>query len=367
MLYDEITFEMVSLLYRKIEKDIKNHFDNDINKILVINGARQIGKSFIIRKVCSELFKNYCEINLLEDKIGEQLFTNIKTLDDFYLTLSIKSKSNLEDTIIFLDEIQECPNLLPLLKFLNTDNKYKYICSGSLLGLTLANITSIPMGSILVKQMYQLDFEEFLIANNINNEFINIIKTNFINKISLEENIHNKMLDLFKKYLIVGGLPDAVNAFIIKKDIKLVRGIHTDTINFYSDEASKYDKENNLKIKRIYSMIPSIFEQKKKRLIIQNIDNVKGRRFSNYVDSFDYLINSGICLEVKSGKDYKAHSAISKLIKDGILKKAIVFSNNRLIEEIANITYYPIYMVMFLNKEDVISSQMNDLLFDKSR
>ena len=159
------------MLYRKIGKYIKNHFTQSNNKILIIDGARQVGKSYIIRHVAKDMFKNYIEIDLLEDSLGNRNFANIRTIQDFYLQVSMIAGDKLEEknnTIIFLDEIQVYPELLTLLKFLKKDDKYTYVVSGSLLGVTLGKTSSIPMGSIEIVHMYPLDFEEFLYANGFN-------------------------------------------------------------------------------------------------------------------------------------------------------------------------------------------------------
>ena len=295
------------MLYRKIQEKIKNYLLSNSNKIMIIDGARQIGKTFIIRYVSSDLlkekFKNYIEINFVEDSLGNRLFADINNKEDFYFQLSMIAGDKMkekENTIVFIDEIQEYPQFLTMLKFLKQDNKFTYICSGSLLGVTLNKTTSIPIGSIDVVHMYPLDFEEFLLANGFSSFTINLLKNKFLCLESLDENTHNKVLDLFKKYLLIGGLPDAVNSFIKNKNIVEVRKIQSDIYDYYGNDASKYDKEHKLKIKRIYDLIPSCLENKKKRIVAQDIENKKGKRFSNYQDEFDYLINSGIALEVKA-------------------------------------------------------------------
>ena len=295
------------MLHRKIEQKIIDHLSANSNKILIIDGARQIGKSYIIRHIATNVlngkFTNYIEINFVEDSLGDKLFADVKNKEDFYLRLStiagerMKEKDN---TLIFIDEIQEYPQFLTLLKFLKQDDRFTYICSGSLLGVTLAKTPSIPIGSIEVAHMYPLDFEEFLLANNFNAIAIDTLKTKFKNLEALDDSTHNRVLDLFKKYLIVGGLPDAVNSFIENKNIFEVRKIQADIFDYYGDDASKYDKLHKLKIKRIYDMIPSIMENKKKRVVAKDIENIEGKRYSNYQDEFDYLINSGIALEVKA-------------------------------------------------------------------
>ena len=291
------------MLYRKIQAEIENYLKSNSNKILIIDGARQIGKTYIINYTGKKLFENYIEINMVEDFLGDKLFENVRTVDDFYLQVSMiagdrmKEKNN---TLIFIDEIQAYPHLLTLLKFLKQDDKFTYIASGSLLGVTLAKTTSIPMGSIEVRRMYPLDFEEFLISQGFNDFAINGIRKRFEAEESLDENTHAKLLDLFKKYLLVGGLPDAVNSYNKNKNIVEVRKIHDEIHEYYAVDASKYDKENSLKIRRIYDAIPSTLENKKKRVVIQDIENIKGKRFTDYKDEFDYLIHAGIALEVKA-------------------------------------------------------------------
>lgn len=438
------------MLYRKIEEKIENYLKSNSNKVLIVDGARQIGKTFIIRDACKKMFSNYIEINLLQDKQGLKTFENINTVEDFYLQISmthgnlLKEKDN---TIIFLDEIQCYPNLITLLKFLKEDNRYNYIASGSLLGVTLADTLSIPIGSIEILKMYPLDFEEFLIANGFNSLAINSLRESYKNRKSLSEENHNKIMDLFKKYLLVGGLPDAVNTYLKDKNIVYIRNIQNDIISLYKQDASNYDKKRKLKIQRIYEMIPSNLENKKKRIIIQEIENKRGKSYEEYLDEFDYLINAGIALEVKaistptfplieissknllklylndvglltnilyknniraildnknsinlgsvyesvvaselsahghnlfyydnkkngevdfliddydnlsvlpievkSGKDYKIHSAIEKFLanKDYSTKEGIVLSNNKDIYYEDGILYLPIYYIMFI-------------------
>lgn len=291
------------MLYRKIEKEIKEHLENNVNTILIVEGARQVGKSFIIRKVAQELFKNYIEINFAEDRFQSKTFEKVSSVQDFYMKLSSVAGERMNeknDTIIFLDEIQEYPQFLTLLKFLNQDNKFTFIASGSLLGITLNKTTSIPLGSILIKKMYPLDFEEFIIANGFGNYAIEAIRNKFLANESLDEGMHNRMISLFKNYLLVGGMPQAVNTFIATNNIMKVREVHTSIHELYGIDAAKYDKENRLKIQRIYSLIPSFLENKKKRVVMKDIEDIKGKRFDNYRDEFDYLIQAGVALEVKA-------------------------------------------------------------------
>lgn len=291
------------MLYRKIASVIEEHLRSDSDRILLVDGARQVGKTYIIRYLGKKLFPNFIELNMVEDSIGDQLFLNTKTVEDFYLQVSMLAGDKMgkkEDTLIFLDEIQAYPHLLTLLKFLRQDNRYTYIASGSLLGVTLSETTSIPMGSIRKIRMFPLDFEEFLYANGMNEAVIQALRQKFENMETLEKSMHNKMMDLFRKYLLAGGMPDAVNAYIQEKNIFMVREIQREIHDYYAADASKYDEERRLKIRRIYDLIPSNLENKKKRVVAQRIENKKGKTFADYEDEFEYLISAGIALAVQA-------------------------------------------------------------------
>ena len=216
------------MLKRKIASVIEEHLRSNTDKVLVIDGARQVGKSYIVRYVGNKLYKNYVEIDMLEDRSGDRLFANVRTVEDFYLAVSIANGGRLgdtENTLIFIDEIQTYPELLTLLKFLVRDGRYTYIASGSLLGVTLKETSSIPMGSIRKVRMFPLDFEEFLYANGISEAVIETMRCSYKERKALETSVHDKILDLFKKYLVVGGLPEAVNTFIETKNIHKIREI----------------------------------------------------------------------------------------------------------------------------------------------
>ncbi len=442
------------MLYRKYASRLEDFLRNEPNKILLVNGARQVGKSYLIRHVGSSLFKNFIEINLKADKEGVGVFATVRSKEDFYLQLGAMAGGRLgdrDDTIVFLDEIQSYPHLMTMLKFLNEDGRFRYIASGSELGVALAQTPSVPIGSIAMEQMYPLDFEEFLLAMGCSQETIDGIRDHFSAGRSLNDSMHKYMLGQFKIYLLVGGMPDAVNKFIEGRNITQVRKIQSDIHTLYGIDASQYDDEKKLSIRKVYDMIPSNMENKKKRIIVKNIEKTAGhRRFIDYADEFEYLVNSGIALsvqavsnpkfpliesgtknllklylsdvgilsgilyglninailgdersvnlgsvyesavaqelyahgfslhyydnkqrgevdflvddydalsvlpiEVKSGKDYKVHSALDSFVStpDYHIKKAFVLSNEQSVHEENGITYLPIYYVMFL-KED---------------
>ena len=351
------------MLYRKISRLIADHLRAQDPRILLVDGARQVGKTYIIRYVGKQLFENFIEVNMVEDSLGERLFEQTRSVEDFYLQLSMlhgdkmKEKQN---TLVFLDEIQEYPQLLTLLKFLAQDGRFTYIASGSLLGGTLAQTTSIPMGSIRKVRMYPLDLEEFLLANGLNETAIAALRTKFQARQALDEAMHNKMMDLFRKYLLVGGLPDAVNAFLETRNIQRVREVQREIHDYYAADASKYDAGRKLKIRRIYDLVPSNMENKKKRVVAQQIENKRGKTFGDYQDEFEYLISAGIALNVQAVSnphfplaETEGKSLLKLYLNDVGILSALLYGNNirAILEDVRSINLGSVY-------ETVVASEL---------
>lgn len=328
------------MLFRKIAKDIREYLESKTDKILILEGARQIGKSYIIREVGKKMYDNFVEINLVNDDEGPRIFKNVHGKEDFHIALGMFAGNNLgnrENTLIFIDEIQHYPQFLTMLKFLREENRYRYIASGSMLGIALRKTSSIPVGSIIHKHMYQLDFEEFLLANGFNGEVIKHIKAGYRNKESLDETIHDNLMRHFRRYLLVGGLPDAVNAYLETHNIVKVREIQNAIKMLYAEDASKYEKESSKKlyVRRIFDLIPSQMENKKKRVVAKNIREKEQDRFDNYIEEFEYLISSGITLNVNAISNPKyplsesVHKNLLKLyLNDVGLLSAALYHNN---------------------------------------
>lgn len=351
-----------SVLARKIEKTITTHLKAKTNAALLIDGARQVGKTYIVRAVGQKLFKNFIEVNMLEDSLQDRLFADIKTVQDFYLQLSLlagdkmKEKSN---TLVFIDEIQAYPHLLTLLKFLVDDARFTYIASGSQLGIALSETSSIPMGSIKKVRMFPLDFEEFLDANGVGTGAVSEIKKALNDGQSLSVSTHNKLLDFFKKYLIVGGMPAAVNSYIEEFNLQTIRAIQEEIHEYYAIDASKYDKEKRLVIRRIYDMIPSNMENKKKRLVAKDIENKNGKTFQNYENEFEYLSSSGVATLVQAVSNPKfplietgGKNLLKLYLNDvGILTAKLFGSNARaVLDDVNSINLGAVYETAVANE-----------------
>lgn len=343
------------MLERKFTPFLEYFLKEEPNKILLVNGARQIGKSYLIRYVGQKLFPHFVEINLKEDKEGDQVFAGVHSTNDLYMRLSNYYSNPLgdkTDTLVFLDEIQSYPHLMTMLKFLNQESRYRFIASGSQLGVALSETPSVPLGSVMIEQMYPLDFEEFLWATGIGKEWIENIRESFLQEKPLDESTHNILLKRFQYYLLVGGLPEAINNYLADRNMVRVRQTHRDIHNLYRIDASQYDEEHKLKIRKIYDLIPSNLENKKKRIVYKNIEGKQGKTFSDYADEFEYLTNSGVALEVSAISNPRfplVESEQKKLVKlylndVGLLTNLLYALNvNAILQDIKSINLGTVY------------------------
>ncbi|MBE6305297.1 MAG: ATP-binding protein [Bacteroidales bacterium] len=435
------------MLKRKISNYIERFYE--VNKgALLLSGARQIGKTYSIRQFAKEHFKSFIEINFVENPKAVEIFTNATNSSDILLRLSALTDKPLikGNTLIFFDEVQLCPEIVTAIKFLVEDGRYRYILSGSLLGVELNNLRSVPVGYMGIKEMYPLDLEEFMWAIGVNDNVITSLKSAWENKQPVDSFIHEKIMEVFRLYLIVGGMPDAVNTYKKNNNLQEVMESQRQIIKLYRKDISQYDSTRQLKIKEVFDLIPSELNSKNKRFIVKRLN--EKARMEKYKDEFLWLKDAGVALpvynveepksplklaslrnlfklfsndvgllacqyadgiqlkilngdtginygsiyenvvaqellahgfdelyyynskktgeldfvvelngevlpiEVKSGKDYARHRALNNVLDcpDYNIKEAVVLCNDN-ISEVNKVIYAPIYMTMFLHKE----------------
>ncbi len=286
------------MLERRIKQEIRDFLDGDRKEALMVTGARQVGKTYIIRECAKEIYKNIVEINFVENQQAVKLFENITGSKDILLRLSALTDVPMipGETLIFFDEVQECPEIVTAIKFLVEDGQYRYILSGSLLGVELKDIRSVPVGYLSILEMYPLDFREFCEANRVSQTVMDKLKECFEKKQPVDELIHEKMMELFRLYLIVGGMPAVVDAYIRTNNLKEVLRIQQGIVQLYYKDIAKYDKDNKLYLDEIFSLIPSELNNKNKRFIMKDLN--ENFRFSRYENSFIWLKEAGVALPV---------------------------------------------------------------------
>ena len=435
------------MIKRKIDSYIKHYYETSRNALLV-TGARQIGKTYSIRQF-GKTFKSFVEINFIERPEAVELFKGAKNSSDILFRLSTISLVPLikGETLVFFDEVQQCPDIVTAIKFLVDEGSYRYILSGSLLGVELKDLRSEPVGYMGVKDMFPLDFEEFISCIGLNNSVIESLRNAWLHRTAIDEFVHNKIMELFRLYLVVGGMPAVVSKYIESNNLQEVMAVQQDIIRLYKRDIAQYDPENKLYIEEIFNLIPPELNAKNKRFVLKRLN--EHAKFDRVENSFLWLTNAGVALpvynveepkiplllarsrnlfklfqsdigllasqyaegiqmriikgdkdinfgsiyenavaqelvahgitpyyynnkkrgeldfvielngkvlpiEVKSGKDYETHRALSNIMdcNEYDLSKAVVFNNDNL-RIAGKIVYAPIYMAMFLEKNNI--------------
>lgn len=440
------------MIKRKIDRYLADFFEAN-KKALMLTGARQIGKTYSIRRFGHEHFERFIEINFIENPGLVKVFSKAKNSQDILLRLSTVTSQDLikGSTLVFFDEVQECPEIVTAIKFLVEEGSYRYVLSGSLLGVEIKNLRSAPVGYMDVKDMYPLDLEEFATAVGINDRIIDALRKHFTEGTAVDEFIHEKMMEVFRLYLIVGGMPAAVDKYLATNNLQDVMAEQQAIIRLYKQDIAKYDPDHKLYIQEIFDRIPAELDAKNKRFILKNLnENIK---FSRYQNSFLWLKDAGVALpvynveeptvplilsssrnlfklfmadigllaslyadgiqlkildnepsinfgsvyenavaqelwahgfqlyyynnkrqgeldfvieqngevlpiEVKSGKDYERHKALTNVVNSTTyqISKAYVLCNDN-VKKVGKITYLPIYMLMFIKKEQKLPTK----------
>ena len=286
------------MLKRKIEKDIEKWIENS-EKALLVYGVRQAGKTFIIRECLKRNGCEYIEFNLINQPELVEVLKSSTSIDDLILKLSLYSDKKIipGKTVFFFDEIQRYKEIVTKIKFLVEDKRFRYILSGSLLGVEIVNLKSAPVGYLQTLNMYPMDFEEFLQIFSVDETIINNLRNCFLTKTKVDEIIHNKIMEMFNIYMIIGGMPAAVERYRNTENIDEVMEEHRAIIEQYKLDFTQYEEENRkLIITHIYELIPAELNEKNKRFMIADIN--KNLRYERISDSFVWLWKSGVALGV---------------------------------------------------------------------
>lgn len=284
------------MLVRKISREIEHWIDNS-QKALIIYGARQVGKTYIVRSVLEERGEDYVEFNLIRDKSALDILRGFTSVDDLILKLFLLSEKPLTPykTFIFFDEIQEYPEIVTTIKFLVEDGRFRYILSGSLLGVEVKNIKSAPVGYLQSLTMYPLDFEEFLQLFHVDKKIMDELKDCYTKRQPVDEVIHKRFNEIFNLYLIIGGMPAAVDAYQRTNNIDDVITEHNSIIEQYKQDFTKYEAQHKrLFLTRIYDIIPAELNEKNKRFNVSDVE--KGARYDRIKDDFIWLTAAGVAI-----------------------------------------------------------------------
>ncbi len=291
------------MIKRKIDAFLQQFFAKERNALL-ITGARQTGKTFSIRQF-GQTFDSFVEINFIEHPEAVELFRDAHGAADILLRLSAYTTVPLKKhcTLVFFDEVQACPEVVTAIKFLVDEGSYRYVLSGSLLGVELHDLRSEPVGYLSVKEMFPLDLEEFVTAVGVSEEVRASLRHAWENRQPVDEFVHRKMMELFRLYLIVGGMPAAVNRYLLTNNLQEVLTVQQDIIHLYRRDISKYDPERKLSIEEIFDLLPPELNAKNKRFILKRLN--EHAKFDRFESSFLWLKHAGVALPVYNVEEPK--------------------------------------------------------------
>ena len=439
------------MLERYVQKSVEHWIAFGRNAFL-LTGARQIGKTYLIRECLKKSKVTYVELNFIEQPELVDLFASALNSKDLLMRLSLISPQRLVpgETIVFLDEVQECKEIITKIKFLVEDGSYRYIMSGSLLGVELNDLRSAPVGYLQIQDMYPMGFLEFASAVGVGTETMDVLQKSYTDRVPVDDYIHSKMLEIFYLYLIIGGMPEAVQVYLETNDLSRVAEVQNNIIRLYRMDFTKYEEHSKLKLREVYDSIPGQLNQQNKRFQLNSIG--KGISYDRAENNFLWLKDAGVAipvynvdepklplvtgekrnlfklflsdvglltnsystsvkmdilnrrsdinngalfenvvaqellfhgfkeyyfnnkkqgeldfvieldgqvtpLEIKSGKEYKRHSALSNVLGDPnyAIREAYVFSEGN-VEVNGKLVYLPIYMIMFLKNTEAANT-----------
>ena len=339
------------MIKRKIDNELREFLKSD-KRSLLITGARQVGKTFSIRQAAKDCFEHVVEINFIEHPSAVQMFDGITDAKELLLRISAFTKEQMMPgkTLIFFDEVQECKEIVTAIKFLVDEGSYKYVMSGSLLGVELKDIRSIPVGYMSEKEMYPLDLEEFAEAIGISKEVIAHLRECYEQRKPVDDFIHERMMEMIRLYLIVGGMPAAVQKYLDTNNLRHVLDEQREIIKTYKRDITKYDPERKLQIEEIYNLIPPELNAKNKRFILKELN--EKARFSRYESGILWLKDAGVALPTYNIEEPRLPLLLNKqrnlfkLFLNDVGLLAAAYGSNiqvRLLSKETNLNYGAIY------------------------
>jgi len=298
------------MIHRKADKWIDNHF-RTTTKALLLTGARQVGKTYAVRRASERLGWNLVEMNFLLQPETIDIVRGAREIDDVVLRISAFANAPIdkETTLFFFDEVEEFPDVMTWVKAF-VDKGYHLILSGSLLGVELKNIRSVPVGYMSEKQMYPCDFEEFIRAVGVQDAIISAIREARDKKTLVDDYIHKKMMSLVNLYLLVGGMPAVVQTYLDTNDMQRVIAEQKSILALYKKDIARYDPDEKLYINDIFDLIPPELNAKNKRFILKNLN--EHFKFSRHENSFVWLRDADMALPTHNAEEPKAPLLLSK-------------------------------------------------------
>ena len=300
------------MLKRKIDSVFEDFLSDSSKKALLVTGARQVGKTYSVRQFGNSHFDSFVEFNFIKNEESRTIFQNVSDEKDILLRISALSDKPLVPgkTLIFFDEVQVCPEAITHIKFLVEEGSYRYILSGSLLGVELKNIRSVPVGYMTEAQMFPLDFEEFIRANGTANDVIEHLRNSFENRQSPDPVVHAKMMRYHSLYLVTGGMPAVVQKYLDTNDLRKVQAEQSAIVREYKRDLTQYDGRLKMRLRHIFDIMPSELNKHNKRFFLKNA-SLRGR-LDRAESDFIWLAEAGVAIPVYNVDEPKIPLELAK-------------------------------------------------------
>lgn len=293
------------MLKRKIEDALLEWKRTKTNQGLLVTGARQVGKTTSIESFASSHYEHMVKIDFVQQPDAVETIGAARDPDDLVLRISAVASQPISqgNTLLFFDEVQRCADSITWMRYLAQDDRFDVIYSGSMLGIDAYNFRSLPVGTIDILEMFPMDFEEFTWASGVDPVIWGRVRACFDAAEEVPDFIHERLSDIWTRYVLVGGMPDAVQSYVSTHDTTVFRARQRSILDAYRADITRYvdDRTHAQRIKTIYNAIPAQLHQEKKRFYVSGID--KNKRFAEMQSDFDWLENAGVALLVKKAAE----------------------------------------------------------------
>ncbi|WP_165247609.1 ATP-binding protein [Adlercreutzia sp. ZJ141] len=286
------------MFQRKAYNQLERWADRLGQTALLVTGARQIGKSYLIEHLGRQRFQSLAEVNLVLNKDAKRVLSDVSSVEDFIVRLSLLSDAELivGKTLVFIDEIQELPDLMTLVKALVQDGRFCYAFSGSMLGTELRHVRSYPVGFVTEVTMYPMDFEEFCWANALKPDVLGVVDKCCAALTPVPDYLHESLLSYFRTYMVVGGMPAAVQAFVDDGgNMRSVRTVQSELVVSYVHDITKYAKNAAPNVCAIFEQLPVQLDAKSQRFRLNSLDSKA--RYDKFSLDFNWLVSAHVGLK----------------------------------------------------------------------
>ena len=307
------------MLRRRAYERLLDWKRNNHRKALLVDGARQIGKTHLIEEFARREYRDCVKVDFIKDAEAAATLSGARSAGQVIERMSLMLGKAIvpDETLFFFDEVQEFPDIVTFSKYLVEDGRFDVVMSGSLLGVELRHVRSFPVGYLHIEHMFPLDFEEFCWSQSVPPSVLDTVRSCYEHREPVDEALHGRLVDLFRLYLVIGGMPEAVQRFVdAEGDLGAVRDVQTDLVRLYREDISKYAGNRAMQVKAIFDAMPSQLNKENKRFQLKTLSGEA--KFERYANDFAWLVGAGAALKTCNVTEPKC--MLARLMEEGRFK-----------------------------------------------